>query len=207
MHFEKDHLYHIYNRSNEEVFFTKENYLFFLRKVNDLIKPFCEILAWCLMPNHFHFLIQATEQGEKLSEEKNRQKTQLLAKNFGVLLSSYTQAINKQERRKGKLWSHNTEAKLLTNNSLFSNRSLSLNDNYPLICFLYIHQNPVEAGLVDKMENWEFSSFVDYLNLRSGKLVNKELAYNLVNFDKDNFYAQSKIVLDEKLLKTVLNET
>lgn len=69
MYFEKDFLYHVYNRSNDKVFYTRENYLFFLRKVNALLKPNCEILAWCLMPNQFHFLILATSKSEESINE------------------------------------------------------------------------------------------------------------------------------------------
>ncbi len=52
MHFEKDKTYHIYNRSNNTVFFDERNYLFLLWKVKKQIAPIADILAWCLMPNH-----------------------------------------------------------------------------------------------------------------------------------------------------------
>jgi len=189
MHFERDNIYHVYNRSNEQTFFTRENYLFFLRKVNMLIKPSCEILCWCLMPNHFHFLIQATEKSEEFINEKHRERTQVLSKNFGTLLSSYTQAINKQLNRKGKLWSHNTEAKIINKNF------------YGFRCFHYIHQNPVSANLCIKMEDYEFSSYIDFIGKRNGKLSNQSLAFDLLEMDKNTFEEQSKILLDEKIIK------
>lgn len=43
----------------------------------------------------------------------------------------------------------------------------------------YIHQNPVKGGLVKSMEQWEFSSYRDYTNLRTGTLCNKQLGFNL----------------------------
>jgi len=72
-----------------------------------------------------------------------------------------------------------------------------------LICFNYIHQNPIKAKLVKKFEEWEFSSFLDFMGIRNGELVNKELAYQLINFDKENFYKQSVIILDEKKVKHI----
>ena len=48
--------------------------------------------------------------------------------------------------------------------------------------FNYIHQNPTEARLTDKDEDWEFSSAKDYSGLRNGKLINKELAKEYVMF-------------------------
>ncbi|MCF6358808.1 MAG: hypothetical protein L3J54_13480 [Draconibacterium sp.] len=70
-------------------------------------------------------------------------------------------------------------------------------------CFLYIHQNPVMAGLVSKLEYWEFSSFQDYAGLRNGKLVQKETAIEFIELDFDNFLEQSKFIVDENLLKKI----
>jgi len=191
MHFEKDFIYHVFNRSNEKTFFTDENYLFFLRKVNVLIKPCCEILCWCLMPNHFHFLIKATDKTVENINEKHREATQLLSKNIGTLISSYSQAINKQQNRKGSLWSHNTEAVCIEDGS----------DNYGITCFHYIHQNPIEAKLTEKCEDWEFSSYRDFVGMRNGKLANKKLAIELFNLTKKEIEAQSVKTLDEDIIK------
>jgi putative transposase len=49
-------------------------------------------------------------------------------------------------------------------------------DDYPQVCFNYIHNNPVKAKLVQKVEEWEFSSAMDYAGLRKGKLINKKTA-------------------------------
>ncbi|MBA4409171.1 MAG: transposase [Bacteroidota bacterium] len=210
MHFEPGAVYHIYNRSNEIVFHSRENYLFFLKKVKEQIEPFCKILAWILMPNHFHFLVVATEVGCLPVNEKHRLSLQVLPKHIGTLLSSYTQAINKQENRRGKLFSNNTEAKCLNDiefyNTFIANQRTTSNTSspdYATICFNYIHQNPVMAGLVGKMEDWEFSSFRDYACMRNGTLIDKELAFQLINADSDDFYLQSNISLDDNLLKEI----
>jgi putative transposase len=72
MYFEENNLYHIYNRGNNKqtIFFTRENYLYFLNKIKKYISPHCNIIAWCLMPNHFHFLIQGTEDTTKIVKQK-----------------------------------------------------------------------------------------------------------------------------------------
>ncbi len=59
MIFEKGHLYHIYNQGNnkQKIFLNRENYLFFLKKINTYILPYADVLAWCLMPNHFHLMV------------------------------------------------------------------------------------------------------------------------------------------------------
>lgn len=64
MHFNAGEIYHVYNRGNnrQTIFFNDKNYLYFLGKVKKYLYPNCDILAWCLMPNHFHFLIHANER-------------------------------------------------------------------------------------------------------------------------------------------------
>ena len=99
MNFKENYTYHVYNRSNEQVFYTRENYLFFIQKIRNHILPYADILAYCLMPNHFHLLINAKKEAEEFVNTKNMIYTQALAKSIGLMLSSYTQAINKQQKR------------------------------------------------------------------------------------------------------------
>ena len=153
--------------------------------------PDCDILAWCLMPNHFHFLIQANETSVKSTMEKHRPTLQVLSKNLGTLLTSYTHAINKSRKRRGSLFSHKTKAKPITHHG----------NNYLENSFFYIHQNPLAAGFVKKLEDWKYSSFPDYAGLREGTLCNKELAFELINFDKERFYEQSYAIIEEKYIQ------
>lgn len=202
MHIEENHIYHIYNRSNEKVFYNKENYLFFLRKINKLTKPYCEILAWCLMPNHFHFMIYTDKRSSYTTGEKHRPNIQVLTKQFATLTSGYSQAINKQQNRQGSLWVHATKAKKISGQTYFGIENFNKRD-IVFTCFNYIHQNPVEAKLVSKIEEWEFSSFRDFVGIRNGKLINKTIAHEIINYDKENFYEQSVIALDKKKVKLI----
>ncbi len=58
--FEPGKYYHIYNRANgfEKLFLSDENYRYFLRQYVKYIEPVAITYAWCLLPNHFHFLIK-----------------------------------------------------------------------------------------------------------------------------------------------------
>ena len=129
------------------------------------------------MPNHFHILIQVNKEGVKLINDNHRNSTQVLSKGIGLLLSSYTQAINKQENRRGSLFAHKTKAKQLNNFGDFKDVSQK---DYSLICFNYIHQNPLKTSLVEKIEEWEFSSYKDFAGLRNENLVNKKLTIELL---------------------------
>lgn len=205
MFFEANAVYHIYNRSNETVFYSRENYLYFLSKIQHSIFPVCNILAWVLMPNHFHILVKATDNSCINTSEKHRPDTQLLSKNIGIVLSSYSQAVNRQENRRGNLFSHKTKAKMLNeeylNPSSGFNRLTNNHSDYTTTCFLYIHQNPVIAGLVSKLEDWEFSSFRDFAGLRNGKLVNKKLAFEYIDMNPEHFLEQSNRFVEEELLR------
>ena len=193
MQFEHSNLYHIYNRgnNNQTIFFKRDNYLYFLNKVRKYIFPNCDILAWCLMPNHFHFLIHANSNTIKLVKETPLE-INALTEGLRLLLSSYTQGINIQLNRTGNLFQQKTKSKCV----------LEGDENYGHTTFQYIHQNPFTAKLVTKMEEWEFSSFADYAGLRNGTLCNMGLATSLLDLKIENFLQDSYAALPEdRLLK------
>jgi REP element-mobilizing transposase RayT len=156
-------IYHIYNRGNNQqtIFFSDENYLYFLRKCHNYLKSNATILAWCLMPNHFHFL--ANVNNESLRPIKSGGIFMpAITNGFRLFQSSYTKGGNKQLNRTGNLFQQKAKAKW-TNDA----------KDYSITVFHYIHQNPVVAGLVKKPEEWAYSSFNDYAELRSGTLCDK----------------------------------
>ena len=64
--FELDTIYHVYNHGNGEdlIFREVENYRFFLKRFKTYINPIAKIYAYCLMPNHFHFLLKIRSEAE-----------------------------------------------------------------------------------------------------------------------------------------------
>jgi REP element-mobilizing transposase RayT len=187
MEFIPERLYHVYNRGNnrQAIFFSYGNYLFFLRKIRQHLLPCCDLLAYCLMPNHFHLLLETKPDAQE--------KT--LNAGFQTLLSSYTQAVNKQERRTGSLFQQHTKAKNLE----------SADAAYATTCFHYIHQNPMKAGLVHRMENWEFSSFKDYCGLRKGTLCHQSKAFGLLHLPPtgEAFYEQAYQALPPEWIEAI----
>jgi putative transposase len=145
------------------------------------------------MPNHFHLMVYVKEVEVELEIESDslssRETITGIARTFndsiGLLLRSYTQAINKKENRTGSLFKPHCKAECITKPegiapSFFNTNNGALinvpmpEKEYPKICFNYIHLNPVKAGLTDKPEDWEFSSYRDYTGGRNGKLINRE---------------------------------
>ncbi|MBL7075396.1 transposase [candidate division KSB1 bacterium] len=104
------------------------------------------------MPTHFHSLVFITYE-----------KIELIKSRIGVWLSSYTKAINKKFDRHGSLFQHHTKAKHIDD------------DSYIVTLLTYIHQNPVRSNLVKEAEDWEFSSYRDYIGIGNGTLPNKTL--------------------------------
>ncbi len=184
---EKDIIYHLYNRGNnsQKIFFNRENYMFFLRKVRNHLYPHCDILAYCLMPNHFHFMISGNANSEK-TVKYGKSTVNIFSENLRIMLSSYTQAINKQEKRTGSLFQQNSKLKPL-NDIFYGKISKPDEIGYDYYCFHYIHNNPVVSGLVKTKEDWEFSSYRDYMGLRNGSLVNKTHALKTISLEDDLF--------------------
>jgi len=126
------YLYHIYNQGNarQQIFFERQNYFFFLKKVRQEFPPHCYILAWCLMPNHFHFLVRTKDvpfnrpgswqnRSNRSPDRKERshrysdERLYTFSRKIGTLLSSYTQAINKKYEITGSLFRAKTKARCI----------------------------------------------------------------------------------------------
>ncbi len=68
--------------------------------------------------------------------------------------------------------------------------------DYYFNCFHYIHQNPLVAGLVKNLEDWNFSSFKDYAGKRNGTLCNKSLAVKFCSYDPETFINTSHQLIE-----------
>ncbi len=182
MKFTEHEIYHIYNRGNNQglIFFEDRNYQFFLSKIKKELLPSCDILSYCLMPNHFHLMVYVKE-----TEAKTYLDNHPLVRKIGTLQSSYTRAIQKQNDSTGSVFQQKAKAINVTDNK------------YLQTCFHYIHQNPLKAKMVDKIEDWKYSSFNEYL-FNKPNLCNVELAKKFDLFIEKTFYKESyEIIRDD----------
>ena len=148
-----DHYYHIYNRgvNRQPIFLAKHNWGFFIQRLREYFTDEkVAIIAYCLMPNHFHLLVR------------------VLCDNFGLdvmqpFSTSYTKAINKEQGRVGSLFQGRYKGKYVDK------------EGYLIHLSRYIHLNPVTAGLVTHPADWPFSSYQDYVGLRQGTLPKPEI--------------------------------
>lgn len=139
------------------------------------------------MPNHFHLMIHIVSPEIRLVNDDYKFKTRTINTTLGILLRSYTNALQNQEGFTGSLFQQHTKAICLTDpkgitsaylNTIFGTRInyIPAEKQYPQVCFDYIHQNPVNSGLTRKAEVWDFSSAKDYAGLRNGSLIAKKVA-------------------------------
>jgi putative transposase len=98
-----------------------------------------EIIAYCFMPTHFHFVLKQVESNGT-SDYLNS------------VLNSYTRYFNTKYQRKGPLWQGRTKKILVES------------DEQLLHLTRYIHLNPTTSYLVDKPEDWCHSSYNEYIN-------------------------------------------
>jgi len=170
--------YHIYNRGNnrETLFRTYRNYVYFLRLYKKYLFPFCDTLAYCLLPNHFHFLVRFLEE--------NFDPTKV-SRAFAAFFGTYTKAINKAYTRTGKLFEGRYRRKLV------------LDKDYLLHLVKYIHLNPQSHGLIADFRKWQHSSFYE-LQLGNRTIVNRQHLMETFG-GVDGFLKAHTIAVDEPL--------
>ncbi|PIP28298.1 MAG: hypothetical protein COX29_01860 [Candidatus Moranbacteria bacterium CG23_combo_of_CG06-09_8_20_14_all_35_22] len=112
-------------------------------------EPLIEIIAYCLNPNHYHFI---------LKQEKDKGIEKFMHK-IGVSHSKY---FNKKNKRSGSLFQGKFKAVHIDSNE------------YLLYLSAYVNKNNFIHGY-NKNDSWTYSSLPDYLGKRDEKLCNKEI--------------------------------
>lgn len=163
MRLQQYHFYHVYNRGNnrETIFREDKDYLRFLQKYAYYIEPVCDTYAFCLLPNHFHFLIRVKTEEEQCTFKEASQRDDLPNKvlnpstQFAHLFASHTNYFNLKYQRQGSLFTKNFRDKEITN------------ERYFVHVVRYIHRNPQHHGLVAAIADWRYSSFHLCLNTQN----------------------------------------
>ncbi|MBL7066221.1 MAG: transposase [Anaerolineae bacterium] len=148
-----NHYYHIYNRgvNRGDIFFSPDNYIYFLRLLKKNLGRYAiSIVAYCLLLNHYHFL---------LKPERDNNLPLFIKSLFG----SYSQAVNKQQGRQGPLFQGRYRAIWVDE------------EEYLVHLARYIHLNPVTAGLVVTPQAWPYSNYLDVIGQRAGTLKDTTL--------------------------------
>ena len=198
---EADKYYHIFNRTNgsELLFKSDENFNYFLRQYTKYINPIAKTYAYCLLPNHFHLVVQIKAEEELNSFFKDKliksQKSleSLIIQQFSNLFNSYTQAFNKMHARSGSLFSPNFKKKNIDS------------VEYLRQVIVYVHLNPMLHGFNVNFEKYKFSTYQSLLSIGKTNLNRIEVIELFDDLENFKFvHNRKKVKVD--LLKSIIDE-
>ncbi len=133
--------YHVMNRGRrrEDIFLSRHDYKAFLKVLQETSDAWnLKVSAYCLMSNHYHLLVH-TPDGN-------------LSRCMRHINGVYTQRFNRHHNKDGQLFRGRYKAVLVDA------------DNYLLEVLRYIHRNPLQAGITDKLKDYEWSSHHGYIS-------------------------------------------
>ena len=186
---EPGYYYHIYNRGiNRQVIFEEDtHYLKFLSLCKKYLPERADVLAYCLLPNHFHFLLHIKKYPDRVPGPCQGKESLFLSH----LFNSYAQYFNKRMGRTGSLFQRPFKRKRIND------------ENYLRQVIYYIHRNPLHHNLVAHPGEWIFSSYTAILNYLS-TFVNKNetLSWfdnreNFLEFHRIQFEIDRQLILEE----------
>lgn len=136
---------HYYNRGVNKVaiFFSSLQYEYLIQTLYRFLPNYrLQLIAYCLMPNHYHIL---------LKHDDHKEGSKYILRVF----NTFTQAVNHQVSRVGTLFQGNVKKRFIENNG------------YLAIVIMYIHLNPVKSGLCSEPEQWLYSDYREWIGLKS----------------------------------------
>lgn len=183
---EADRFYHVYNRgvNSERIFQQDDDYQLFLSIYTHYLTLYVDTYAYCLLHNHFHFLIKVkddTPMRIRVSEV------------FRRMFSIYAQNYNEKYNRTGSLFCR-------------PYRRVEVADLYYLkYLIFYIHQNPKKHNLINDFSEYRYSSFQSFYCNKDSKINRKEvLAW--FNGDLAEFSEYHQNFQEEKLIRKLMIE-
>ena len=157
-----DAWYHVMNRGRrgESVFRKKDDYLTFIEILKETVFMWnLRVGAYCLMPNHYHLLIQTPDAN--------------LSRGMRHLNGVYTQRFNRNHLLDGQLFRGRYKAILVEA------------DSYLLELVRYVHRNPLQAGLVKVLDKYQWSSHQGYLSdAKKWNWLHKDFILSLFSNEK-----------------------
>jgi putative transposase len=144
--------YHLYNRGagRTNIFIDDQDFVDFLMRLKEYMKNFqVQMIAYCLMPNHFHLLVR----------QEGTIKAGLAVQ---YTCNGYVQRFNLRHDRQGALFQGSYDGGHVDN------------DIYLRHLCRYIHGNPVKDGFVSRPKLWPYSNYQEWRGQRNGRLVDRE---------------------------------
>jgi len=217
---EYGYYYHIYNRgiNGTDIFTTNDNYSWFMELYLKYIDLIADTYAWCLMKNHFHFLVRIKDEDEtgfyvfenNSSRSVGRWKIVSMedlpvsagpgrveklkkptpSRQFSHLFNAYTKWFNIRYNRTGSLFKKPFKRKLVES------------EDYLRRLVYYIHHNPVHHGFSDTIIKYPWTSYLAIVKPHETKLKQEEVIDWFEDLENFKFYHQQEHELE--LMKEVL---
>ena len=156
--------YHAYNRAVEKrtIFYSEKDYEYFINKAlffKD--KTGVKILAYCVLPNHWHFLLK--EPKTTLGVETDPQgRLSQISLFLSLLANSYTRYFNTNKEHSGRIFQDTFKLKFVED------------DNYLRVLIRYINLNHIKHKITKKPADWFYTSHNNYINQAKFGLVDKD---------------------------------
>ncbi|MGI6091732.1 MAG: transposase [Veillonellaceae bacterium] len=163
--------YHVVFRgiNHQHIFEEEDDYRYLLQALRHLKAELAfELHAYCLLSNHVHLLLREQQSGD----------ISLIMKR---LLTKYAMYFNRKYQRSGALIA-----------SRYKSVPVEI-DEYFIPLQRYIHQNPLKAGLVAKLEDYPFCSYREYLF--GGELV--DTMFSLGMLGREEWVRLHQVITDE----------
>lgn len=157
--------YHFYNRGahRRQIFNEDDNYFFLLGKMKETCRKYDIVpIAYCLLPNHYHFCVQ----------QRSQHPARLLPQS---IFNSYSKAYNKRYGHSGTLFE-----------GPYKVRHVDSDEYLRQLC-RYIHANPVTHGIVQRPEKWPYSNYLEWLDRRGGTLVDRQFVKEMFPGGPDEY--------------------
>lgn len=167
-------IFHLYNKTlkNKVLFKDNKDYFFFINKIINLKKEYnINIIAFLLMPEHYHLIIDK----------------KLTYKSFQLVINPYEKNISKFMARLQLAYTKYYNHKYKNAGYLFSGRfkSYPINNDINLQnLILYIHTEPHKKKLIKKDDIWSFSSEKNYLTKYQSKIIDTFEPNLIHNYNK-----------------------
>lgn len=183
-YFDYGDVYHIYNKvvTGQKLFESECDYQYFLEKYMIYLSPYFDTFAYCLIPNHFHFLVKVKEKEmiDVSKEDTNAAKKYLdgeesvnffLENQLSRMFSGIALRHNRAIGREGALFKEGTKRVLLKT------------ENRMVYQLCYIHHNPINHHLTKRYDAWRYSSYNAYLSRKPSRLQREDMLEILDGID------------------------
>ncbi len=183
----KNAVYHITARGNrkENIFYSSRDRSVFLDKMNETFQKYSFICyAYCLMGNHYHLFVKTPRAN--------------IMGGMHYLNASYSNWFKAKHGIVGVIFQGRYKSILVDE------------DNYALELSAYIHLNPLRAGMVKSIEEYEWSSILDYIGARDPIVERLDTSFILNQLDDTLSKAVKeyrKFVLERTVMKNPFGNT